>query len=126
MTSEILAQVIRGETVESIHRGHFIVIDGDGQTVASMGDPQAVTFFRSACKAFQAIPFITSGAADAFSFTEDEIALAVIAEIQAVLTGRLGGMLRKRERPLHEERHGVDVITVSGTIQGALSCGYAY
>lgn len=77
MTSEILAQVIRGETVESIHRGHFIVIDGDGQTVASMGDPQAVTFFRSACKAFQAIPFITSGAADAFSFTEDEIALAV-------------------------------------------------
>ncbi len=58
--------------------------------------------------------------------TPDEIALAVIAEIQAVLTGRLGGMLRKRERPLHEERHGVDVITVSGTIQGALSCGYAY
>lgn len=58
--------------------------------------------------------------------TPDEIALAVIAEIQAVLTGRLGGMLRTRERPLHEERHGVEVIPVSGTIQGALSCGYAY
>ncbi|MEO5956156.1 MAG: XdhC family protein, partial [Nitrospiraceae bacterium] len=58
--------------------------------------------------------------------TPDEIALAVIAEIQAVLTGRLGGMLRTREGPLHEERQDVDVITVSGPIQGALSCGYVY
>lgn len=57
--------------------------------------------------------------------TPDEIALAVIAEIQAVLTGRLGGMLRTREGPLHEERRDVDVITVSGAIQGAMSCDYA-
>lgn len=77
MTSEILAHVIRGETIESIHRGHICVVDGDANTVASVGDPSTVTYFRSACKAFQAIPFITSGAADAFSFTEGEIALAV-------------------------------------------------
>jgi len=77
MKAEILARVIRGETVESIHRGHMIVIDGKDNTIASIGDPSTVTFFRSACKAFQAIPCITSGAADAFGFTEDEIALAV-------------------------------------------------
>ena len=77
MQPEILAHVIRGETVESIHRGHFIVIDGEGRTIASAGDPSTVTFFRSSAKPFQAIPFITSGAADAFSFTEDEIAMAV-------------------------------------------------
>ncbi|MEP6945082.1 MAG: asparaginase [Acidobacteriota bacterium] len=77
MTSEILANVIRGETVESIHRGHFIVIDGAGRTIASAGDPSTVTFFRSACKSLQAMPFITSGAADRFGFSEDEIALAV-------------------------------------------------
>ena len=76
MEAEILAHVIRGNTVESIHRGHLIVIDGDGKTVASVGDPSTVTFFRSASKAFQAIPCITSGAADAFGFTENEIALA--------------------------------------------------
>lgn len=74
---DILAEVIRGNTVESVHRGHLIVIDGTGKTVASLGDPATVTYFRSACKAFQAIPFITSGAADAFGFTDDEIALAV-------------------------------------------------
>ncbi len=77
MPSEVLANVIRGVTVESIHRGHFEVLDGDGRIVASAGDPSTVTFFRSACKSLQAMPFITSGAADHFGFTEDEIALAV-------------------------------------------------
>lgn len=77
MRAQALANVIRGETVESIHRGHIFVVDGDGNTVVSIGDPSTVTYFRSACKAFQAMPFITSGAADRFGFTEDEIALAV-------------------------------------------------
>lgn len=76
MPPEILAHVIRGNTIESIHRGHICVVDGDGKTIASVGDPSTVTYFRSACKVFQAIPFVTSGAADAFSFTEDEIAMA--------------------------------------------------
>lgn len=77
MSSEILANVIRGETVESIHRGHLIVLDGNGDTVFSLGNPSTVTFFRSSAKAFQAIPFLTSGAADAFGFNEEDIALAV-------------------------------------------------
>jgi len=77
MTAQLLANVIRGETIESIHSGHLCIIDGAGNTVAELGDPSSVTYFRSAAKAFQAIPFITSGAADEFGFTEDEIALAV-------------------------------------------------
>ncbi len=76
MPSEVLAQVIRGDTVESIHRGHLIVIAGEGNTVAAIGDPATVTFYRSASKPFQAMPLITSGAADAFGFSEEEIALA--------------------------------------------------
>ena len=74
--SQILANVIRGNTVESVHTGHIYIIDGDGREVASIGDPSTVTYFRSACKAFQLIPCITSGAADAFGFTDDEVALA--------------------------------------------------
>lgn len=76
MKSEILAKVIRGETVESIHRGHLIVVSGEGETVAQIGDPEIVTFFRSSAKPFQTIPFLTSGAAEKFGFTEKEIALA--------------------------------------------------
>lgn len=77
MIPDILAKVIRGNTVESVHRGHYLVIDGDGRTLGSGGDPATVTFFRSSCKSIQAIPFITSGAADRFGFSDDEIALAV-------------------------------------------------
>src|SRR5688572_22421941 len=76
MPSKILAKVFRGGTVESVHRGHLIVIDGNGHTIASVGDPKTATFFRSACKAFQALPVITSGAADAYGFSDEEIALA--------------------------------------------------
>ena len=76
MNSEILAKVIRGETVESIHRGHLIVVNGEGKIIAQIGDPETVTFFRSSAKPFQAIPFLTSGAADEFGFSEKEIALA--------------------------------------------------
>ena len=76
MNPAILAQVVRGETVESVHRGHLVIMDGAKNIVASLGDPGSVTFFRSACKALQAMPFIESGGADRFGFSEDEIALA--------------------------------------------------
>lgn len=76
MESEILAKVIRGETVESIHRGHLIVIEGDGNRVAQFGNAETVTFFRSAAKPFQILPFLLSGGVEAFGFSEREIALA--------------------------------------------------
>mgnify|MGYP001798394585 CR=1 FL=1 len=56
--------------------------------------------------------------------TPEAIALAVVAEVHAVLAGRLGGILRTREGPLHEQGHAVDVVTVSEKIQGAVSCGH--
>ena len=71
-----LAKVFRGETVESVHRGHVIAIDGRGENVLSLGAPETVTFFRSACKPFQALPFITSGACETFGYSEEEVALA--------------------------------------------------
>ncbi|HMJ08139.1 MAG TPA: asparaginase [Pyrinomonadaceae bacterium] len=76
MTPPILAEVMRGGIVESVHRGHICIVDGNGERVASVGEPETVTFFRSAAKPFQAMPFLTSGAADAFGFTDKEIALA--------------------------------------------------
>ena len=55
--------------------------------------------------------------------TPEEIALAIAAEIQAVLAGRSGGMLRIREGPLHEQSPAANAITLSGTIHGVVSCG---
>lgn len=76
MQPEILAEVVRGETVESIHRGHLIVLSGDGETIFSKGNPETVTFIRSSGKPFQAFPVLTGGAAERFGFLDAEIALA--------------------------------------------------
>ncbi|HYE13897.1 MAG TPA: asparaginase, partial [Pyrinomonadaceae bacterium] len=65
-----------GRVVESRHRGHVIAVDGDGRVLASLGEPETVTFLRSSAKPHQAVPVVASGAADRFSFGEAEIAIA--------------------------------------------------
>jgi L-asparaginase II len=55
MTEPIRVTVLRGETVESAHRVHAVAVQ-DGQVVASAGDPELVTFMRSAAKPIQALP----------------------------------------------------------------------
>lgn len=71
-----LVEVSRGPIVESRHRGHLVAVDGEGKTVAALGAPETVTYIRSSGKPFQALPLVTSGAADHFGFSEKEIAIA--------------------------------------------------
>jgi L-asparaginase II len=71
-----LVVVSRGPIVESRHRGHLVAVDGQEKTVAALGAPQTVTYIRSSGKPFQAMPLVTSGAADHFGFSEKEIAIA--------------------------------------------------
>jgi L-asparaginase II len=73
---ERLVEVWRGPIVESQHRGHLIAVNARGETITSLGSPDAVTFLRSSAKPFQALPVVASGAADRFGFTEKEIAIA--------------------------------------------------
>ena len=72
----ILAEVTRGGIVESFHRGSYAVVDASGAVVDQAGDIAHAVFPRSAIKALQAVLLVESGAADAFGFTEAEIALA--------------------------------------------------
>jgi L-asparaginase II len=76
MANPVLVEVLRGNIVESRHRGSFCVVDADGHVVLSGGDVEAAVFPRSAVKAIQALPLLESGAADAFGFGKREIALA--------------------------------------------------
>ena len=71
---QILAR--RGSHVESRHRVHVAVVDAAGRLVARSGDPAFPTFLRSAAKPFQAWPVVADGAADAWSMTPEELALA--------------------------------------------------
>jgi L-asparaginase II len=71
-----LVEVTRGGHVESVHRGHFVAVDGAGRVVARLGSPDALTYVRSAAKPQQVMPFITTGAAARFGVEDHEIALA--------------------------------------------------
>ncbi len=73
--NEILAKVHRGNTVESIHYGSVVIVDSSGKLIYRIGDPNFVTFFRSSAKPFQAIPVVEQGVAEAFGFTQKEIAI---------------------------------------------------
>ncbi len=75
MTNPVLAEVLRGGTVESFHRGSYVVCDANMNIVASAGDIEAIIFPRSAIKAFQCVPLIESGAASKYGLTDEEIAL---------------------------------------------------
>ena len=76
MINPELVEVLRGETVESRHRGAYAVVGDHGKVIASAGDIEAPVFPRSAVKALQAIPLVESGAADRFGFLAEELALA--------------------------------------------------
>jgi L-asparaginase II len=70
-----LVDVRRGPLTESRHRGHVAIVDGDRNLIASLGEAQSITYVRSASKPHQALPVLTSGAADRFKFTDEEIAI---------------------------------------------------
>ena len=75
MINPIVAEVTRGSIVESRHRGAYAVSDAVGTIVASAGNIETPVFPRSAAKAFQCLPVIEMGAAAAFDFSNEEIAL---------------------------------------------------
>ncbi len=71
----VLVEVTRGPEVECRHRGFIMVVDAGGNLRASLGDPEVPVCMRSLAKPFQALPLITTGAAKAFGFGSEELAL---------------------------------------------------
>lgn len=107
MDNPILAEVTRGNTIESLHRGSVAVLDADGGVVLSLGDVERPVFPRSAVKAIQALPLLESGAADRYGLTEPEIALAVASH---------------SGEPAHAET-SLGMLGKAGRDAGCLECG---
>ena len=74
-TPPVLIEVTRGARVESSHRGQIVVVDAAGNLRHHLGDPEVQVCMRSLAKPFQALPVLTTGAADAFGFGPAEMAL---------------------------------------------------
>jgi L-asparaginase II len=75
ITPPVLIDVTRGPRVESCHRGHIAVVDAAGNLRHGLGDVEAQVCMRSLAKPFQALAVLTSGAAAAFGFGAEELAL---------------------------------------------------
>ena len=64
MTAAVaMAELVRGDMVESVHHGHAVICDDRGGIVEAWGDLGTVIFPRSSCKMIQALPLVESGAA---------------------------------------------------------------
>jgi len=72
---QLLVEVTRGDRVESVHYGHIAVAAADGGLAAAVGDPETWVCLRSMAKPMQVLPLLTSGAAAAFGFGSEELAL---------------------------------------------------
>jgi L-asparaginase II len=107
LTPAPLVEVTRGSITESRHHGHVVAVDGDGRMIAQLGAPEIVTYLRSSAKPLQAIPLVSTGAADRFGFTPQEIAVAC---------GSHSG------EPPHEETVAAMLAKI-GLDAGALKCG---
>src|SRR5213593_1402909 len=75
MTS-VIVEELRGGLVETRHVVHAAVVDATGRLLAHAGDPELVTFWRSAAKPFQALPLVEDGVVERFGITTAELALA--------------------------------------------------
>ena len=71
-----MAEIWRGPFLESLHLGHAVICDDTGQVVRAWGDPDALIYPRSSAKMIQALPLLTSGAADKYGLTSEQLALA--------------------------------------------------
>ena len=72
----LVVEVTRGEMTESRHRVSAVVVDSEGRVAFRAGDPTAAVYPRSSIKPVQALALIESGAAEARSCSDREIALA--------------------------------------------------
>ena len=71
-----LTEIWRGPMAESVHLGHAVICDAGGSTVETWGNASETILPRSSSKMIQALPLITSGAADANGLTTEQLALA--------------------------------------------------
>lgn len=73
--AEAAVEVRRGGRVESVILADAAVVDSTGRITAWVGDPEHETYMRSAAKPFQAMPVVTTGAAERFHLGGEDLAL---------------------------------------------------
>ena len=87
MINPVLVEVLRGNVVESRHRGAVAVADADGRSVLALGEIARPVYPRSAIKALQALQLIESGAADRFGLAPEAFTITQLRGIYRAVLG---------------------------------------
>ncbi len=96
MANPVLVEMVRGNLVESIHRGAFVVMRSDGTVLAEAGGLDRPVFPRSAYKMLQSLFLVESGAADAYGLGLEELSLACASHSSEPMhTDRVNAWLAK-------------------------------
>ncbi|MWV47312.1 asparaginase [Paenibacillus sp. HJL G12] len=77
----LLVKEYRAGIMECAHHGHICIVNDQGEIKASAGDPNFVTFTRSAAKPLQAISAIRGGIASHYGLSEKEIAIMTASHL---------------------------------------------
>ncbi|MGZ9583275.1 asparaginase [Paenibacillus marinisediminis] len=72
---KVLVHEYRADVLENVHYGAISVVNDRGEVIHHVGDPEHMTFLRSAAKPFQALPAIKRGVDAAFGLTGKEASL---------------------------------------------------
>lgn len=113
--SEVLAEVTRGEVVESQHRGHLVLLNADGTLKLSRGNPATLIYPRSSIKSVQAAAMMRAGlsleprllALVASSHSGSQMHQDAALEILALGGLNESALLNAPDRPLGEEERRV-------------------
>jgi L-asparaginase II len=97
----------RSGLVESSHPVHVAVVDAKGRLLAAAGNPERLTYWRSSAKPFQALPVVQDGAADAYGFGPEELAMACASN---------------SSEPRHREV-AARMLALAGHTEAQLACG---
>ena len=97
----------RGDLIEMIHRGAYVIVSSEGEILHAVGNPETWTYLRSCAKPFQALPIVERGAVETFELTPEEL---------AVCTASHSG------EPIHLETIR-SALAKAGLDEGLLQCG---
>lgn len=73
--SEVAVHVVRGGLVESRHHLSLAICTPAGDLIAACGNPERLTFWRSAAKPVQLMPLVAAGGVEHFGFSSMELAV---------------------------------------------------
>lgn len=105
--SDFAIVAVRGPLVESLHRVSVAVTRPDGELVAWAGEPEQLTYWRSAAKPFQLLPLVEDGGVAHFGLDRAMLALACGSH---------------NAEPIHREV-GARWLAALGLTEADLACG---